>query len=102
MAGGFGEEFLADKVHRRVRTQKSRLGFRWKPGACLSKKGRNLRYFEYSTCTGAGVVGISWNCGIGRSGGAATSLVQQPQEDRRTAQALAEMARNKRIMVGLV
>jgi hypothetical protein len=59
-------------------------------------------YFEYSTWTGAGVVGISLNMGIGRRGGADTSLVQQPQEDESTAITLAEMARKIRIMVGLV
>ncbi len=59
-------------------------------------------YFEYSTWTGAGVVGISRNWGIGRSGGAETSMVQQPQDEVRTAMALTEMARNRRIMVDLV
>jgi hypothetical protein len=73
-----------------------------KTRSLLFRKGIKANYFEYSTCTGAGVVGISRNWGIGRSGGADTSLVQQPQDEVRTAMALTEMARNKRIMMGLV
>jgi hypothetical protein len=73
-----------------------------KPAACFGKIGAKPGYLEYSTCTGAGVVGISRNWGIGRSGGADTSLVQQPQEERRTAKALAKRASVIRIMVGLV
>ena len=46
-----------------------------------------MRYFEYSTCTGAGVVGISLKVGNGRSGGAVESLVQQPQDEERIATA---------------
>ena len=68
----------------------------------LSEKGVEADYFEYSTWTGAGVVGISRNWGIGRSGGADTSLVQQPQDEVRTAMALTEMARNRRIMMEVV
>jgi hypothetical protein len=59
-------------------------------------------YFEYSTWTGAGSVGISLKAGMGRRGGAPESLVQHPQEEERTAMALAEMARKIRIMVGLI
>jgi hypothetical protein len=59
-------------------------------------------YFEYSTCTGAGLVGISLKWGMGRSGGADESLVQQPQEEERTAMVPAEMASKIRIMVGLI
>ena len=50
-------------------------------------------YFEYSTCTGAGVVGISLKVGNGRSGGAVESLVQQPQDEERIATAQTERAR---------
>lgn len=56
-------------------------------------------YLVYSTCTGA--EGISLNCGMGGSVGAATSLVQQPQEEARTAVTLAAMANSRRIIVWL-
>jgi hypothetical protein len=68
----------------------------------LLKDSNGAPYLEYSTCTGAGVVGISLKLGMGRRGGAAESLVQQPQDEDRTAMTLTEMARKKRIMVGLV
>jgi hypothetical protein len=68
----------------------------------LSKALRYGSYFEYSTCTGAGVVGISLKAGIGRSGGAAESLVQHPQDEHRMAAALTEMARRRRVITGLV
>ena len=66
-----------------------------------SKKSRGAPYLEYSTCTGAGVmgagasvvVGISRKLGIERSGGADESPVQHPQEVQRIAMTLAEMAR---------
>lgn len=57
-------------------------------------------YLVYSTCTGA--VGISLNWGIGGSCGAATSLVQQPQEVAMTEMALTAMASSKRVMMGFV
>ncbi len=68
----------------------------------LLKDSKRATYLEYSTCTGAGLVGISLKLGIGRRGGATESLVQQPQDEARTAIALAEMARKIRIMIGLV
>lgn len=67
--------------------------------SCYRKTGCKL-YFVYSTCTGA--VGISLNCGMGGSVGAATSLVQQPQEEARTAVALRAMASSKRIIMDLL
>jgi len=44
-------------------------------------------------------VGISLKCGMGGSMGAATSLVQQPQEEERTAVALTAMANSRRVIV---
>lgn len=55
-------------------------------------------YFEYSTCTGAGVVGISLKVGSGRIGGAAESLVQQPQDVKNIASAPTEMVRRNRVI----
>jgi len=40
--------------------------------------------------------------GIGRSFGAAESLVQQPQDEERIATALTEMASRNRVITGLV
>jgi hypothetical protein len=68
----------------------------------LLKAYSDESYFEYSTCTGAGVVGISLKVGIGRSFGAAESLVQQPQDEERIATALTEMASRNRVITGLV
>ena len=61
-------------------------------GLLLKDVEENL-YLEYSTCTGAGVVGISLKVGNGRSGGAVESLVQQPQDEERIATAQTERAR---------
>lgn len=54
----------------------------------------------YSTSTGA--VGISRNCGSGRSGGALASLVQEQHEVARMAEALARTARINRVIVSFV
>ena len=63
-----------------------------KASGLLLKDVEAMRYFEYSTCTGAGVVGISLKVGNGRSGGAVESLVQQPQDEERIATAQTETA----------
>ncbi len=73
-----------------------------KASGLLLKDAKEVPYLEYSTCTVAGVVGISLKLGMWRRGGAAESLVQQPQDEERTAMALTERARKKRIMMGLV
>ena len=55
-------------------------------------------YFEYSTCAGAGVVGISLKVGSGRIGGADESLVQQPQDVKRIAIEPTEMVNSNRVI----
>jgi hypothetical protein len=63
-----------------------------KVSGLLLKDVEEIFYFEYSTCTGEGAVGISLKMGNGRSGGAVESLVQQPQDEERIATTQTERA----------